>query len=243
MLDGLKRLLRRGPAATSAQPWDEVVKWSSAQQAQFRPLKDDAGFMIDGRSAAVPWRLEWGVSQRPYVRSSELRIRAEVTVPGSIQALVLNQALQVSMEKSVFDQYIEGVQTRIDDQTPPEMRWLVMFPKLSAQDLGPLDERFVAVAPSRSWMKGWMAAGLTEALLAAPEAPDRPFVLMVTRGRMTLRTGLDEPTPAALAASLKLFTAAIRAAPREAMPDSAMPSTQPGLFAAGSPSAEDDPGR
>ena len=78
----------------------------------------DEGFVIDGRLGATPWRLEWGPSQRPYIQGHELRLRAEMGLASDLQLVLMNRELQETMEKAVFDQYVEGVQTRIDNQTP-----------------------------------------------------------------------------------------------------------------------------
>ena len=98
----------------------------------------------------MPWRLEWGPSQRPYIQGHELRLRAEMGLAPDLQLVLMNRALQETMEKAVFDQYVEGVQTRIDNQTPPEMRWLVMFPKLSGSEMGALRERYVGAVQHAS---------------------------------------------------------------------------------------------
>ncbi len=237
MLDALKRLFAR--SAPPSRSWDEVARWAASRQASLKPAREDGGFVIEGRFGAVPWRLEWGPSQRPYVEGHELRLRAELPLAGDVQALVLDRMLQASMEKTIFDQYVEGVQTRIDQQTPPEMRWLVMFPKLAPQDLGSLRDRFAAVAPGRTWLMRWFTAGLADALLAAPLTAGQPLVLMVARSRVTLRTALDRPEPDALQAWLKVFDVALRTAPRDIAPgpDSGLPSTQPGLFPAGTDDA------
>jgi hypothetical protein len=77
----------------------------------------------------------------PYIQGQELRLRSELGLASDLQVVVMNRTLQEQMEKDVFDQYVEGVQTRIDNQTPPEMRWLVMFPKLPGSDMGPLRDQ------------------------------------------------------------------------------------------------------
>ena len=130
-------------------------------------------------AAATPWRLEWGPSQRPYIQGQELRLRAELSVPRELQALVLNRELMESMEKAVFDQYVEGVQTRIDTTTPPEMRWLVMFPKLSGTELRTLRDGYGALSSYKPWLQQWLAGSLTPALAALPTSAERPLVLMI----------------------------------------------------------------
>jgi hypothetical protein len=233
MLDGLKRLFSRAPAP--GREWDELAEWARLHQFQFRPVRgDDGGFIVEGRVGALPWRLEWGPSQRPYVEGAELRLRAELGLPSDLQVLVLDRLLQATIEKAVFDQYVESVQTQIDNQTPPEMRWLVMYPKVSGSELGALRERFCAVAPAKTWLMAWIDGPLTPALLAAPLTAGQPMVLMVARGRVTLRTAMPDPVPRDLDHWLRLFHTALREARRVADlgSDPGSASTQPSLFSA-----------
>jgi [acyl-carrier-protein] S-malonyltransferase len=90
--------------------------------------------------------------------------------------MVITRALQEQLEKTVFEQYVQGVQTRIDDQTPPEMRWLVMYPKLTGAELGPLRERFAALANAKPWLQQWIAGPLAAALAASKVAAAAPLV-------------------------------------------------------------------
>lgn len=233
MLDGLKRLFSRAPAP--GREWDELADWALSRQHQFRPVRgDDGGFIIDGKLGAQPWRLEWGPSQRPYVEGAELRIRAEMGLPSDLQVLVIDRPLQAAMEKAMFDQYVESVQTQIDNQTPPEMRWLVMYGKLAGPELGALRERFSAVTPNKPWLQAWIDGPLTPALLAAPLVPGQPMALMIARGRVTLRTALPDPVPQDLDRWLRLFHQALREARRVADvgSDPGAASTQPSLFSA-----------
>jgi hypothetical protein len=233
MLDGLKRLFSRPAAVPTA--WDAVVVWAEQQRHVFRPVREDGGFVVEGHVGSLPWRLEWGPSQRPYVAGHELRLRADAGVAGDVQAMVLDRALQSSMEHDVFEQYVEGVQTRIDSTTPPEMRWLVMLTELSGPDLGPLREAYAAVGGGRAWVMQWLDGALGQALLTAPLAPGQPLVLMVARGRVTLRTALAEPAPDALEAWTRLFATAVREARRVCDQSAAAigsTSTQPSLWSA-----------
>lgn len=226
MLNGLKRLFSRAPAAPQA--WDALVVWAESRRFGFRPVHDEEGFVVEGELGTSPWRMEWGPSQRPYVNGAELRLRAEIGPHVDVQALVLDRELQRRMEAAVFEQYVEGVQTRIDNTTPPEMRWLVMFPKLSGAELGALRERFAAVAPGKPWLMRWLEGPLTTALLATPLAAEQPLVLMLARSRLTLRTALAAPTPEVLDRFLRLFQTALREARRaaEQAGADAVPSTQ-----------------
>ncbi|GAB4041328.1 MAG: hypothetical protein Fur0014_12460 [Rubrivivax sp.] len=233
MLDGLKRLFSRAQAP--GLEWDELAEWARSREYAFKPVRgEDGGFIVEGRLGALPWRMEWGPSQRPYVPGAELRIRAEMGLPSDLQVLVLDRPLQATMEKAVFEQYVESVQTQIDNQTPPEMRWLVMYGKLAGAELGALRERFAAVTPAKAWLLAWLDGPLTPGLLAAPLTAGQPLVLMVARGRITLRTALPEPLPQDLDRWLRLFHLALREAHRVADhgADPGHASTQPSLFPA-----------
>jgi len=232
MLDSLKRWL--GTASAETHGYRELASWAQSHGWTLRGVREIEGFVIDGQTGSTAWRLEWGPSQRPYVQGQELRIRAELDVPRDLQALVLNRELMESMEKSVFDQYVEDVQTRIDTTTPPEMRWLVMFPKLSGTELKTLREGYGALSSIKPWLQQWLAGVLTPALAALPSSAERPLALMVGRRRLTLRTALPHADVIGIEAWLKLFNCALTDAQRVDIDDldQATPSTQPSMFPA-----------
>ena len=228
MLEGLKRLFSRA-GTLAAKDWDGVQPWAQAKQYDFRGVQSE-GFVVDGRLGATPWRLEWGPSQRSYIAGRELRLRCELGLGSDLHALVMNRALQEQMEAAVFNQYVEGVQTRIDDQTPPEMRWLVMFPKLSGSEMGDLRERYVAVASKKSWMQRWLQGPLALALASHRVNAALPLVLMIGRGRLMLRTEMPDAEVIEIERWLRLFEVAIREARRVAHEsgDALTPSQEPG---------------
>ena len=227
MLDGIKRWLSGTPGAPP-QEWEGVEPWAQTNQYGFRAVPGE-GFVIDGRLGATPWRLEWGPSQRPYLTGQELRLRSEMGLASDLQVVVMNRSLQESMEKAVFEQYVEGVQTRIDNQTPPEMRWLVMFPKLSSTELGLLKDRWVALSSQKPWLMQWLEGPLSTSLQAARLEAESPAVLMIGRGRLMLRTALAQAQVGQMQLWLRLFETAMREARRVANDntDSISPSTRP----------------
>jgi hypothetical protein len=234
MLEGLKRLFSGGRSAGAAEgAWDDVEHWAQSRQYTMRVVQGE-GFVIDGSQGGTPWRLEWGPSQRPYVKGQELRLRAELGLASDLQVVLMNRPLQEQMEKAVFEQYVEGVQTRIDNQTPPEMRWLVMFPRLSGQEMGVLRERFVAIASIKSWLLQWLEGPLSEAFSALRVDAATPLVLMIGRGRLMLRTSLPEADLAALRTWLRVFETALAQARRVGVeaPESLAPSTHASLWTA-----------
>lgn len=229
MLDGLKRLFTGG--SSGGDDWDGIAPWAASKQYTFRAVQSE-GFVIDGRLGATPWRLEWGPSQRPYIVGQELRIRSELGLAAELQVVLMNRLLQEKMEKDVFDQYVEGVQTRIDNQTPPEMRWLVMFPKLSGSEMPELRDRYVALASMKSWLVPWLQGPMSQALAGMRVEAETPVVLMIGRGRLMLRTALADAQIAPLQAWLRVFETAMREARRVAneSSDALSPSTQPSMW-------------
>jgi hypothetical protein len=227
MLDGIKRWLG-GTAKAEQSDWDDVAPWAESHQYGFRAVPGE-GFVVDGQLGSTAWRLEWGPSQRPYVQGQEVRLRSELGLGSDLQVLVMNRRLAEQMEKTVFDQYVEGVQTRIDNQTPPEMRWLVMFPKLSGSEMGALKERWVALCSRKDWLLQWLEGPLAAALAAVRMDEGAPVVLMIGRGRLMLRAAQPEPIVGRLQGWLRLFEVAIREARRTAgdSPDSLSPSATP----------------
>jgi hypothetical protein len=245
MLEGLKRWISgTAPplAHASLAGGQEVAAWAVQHQGDCRVVKDE-GFVVDGRSGAIEWRMEWGPPQRNYIVGKELRLRAELGLPGDLQALVLNRPLAQSLEQALFDQYVEGVQTRIDSETPPEMRWLVMFPKLPAADMHGLHDRFVAAASARAWVAAWLRGPLAQALQDHAPATEVPLVLTISRGRLSLRAPMAQPEAGELDSWLALFDVAAQQARRVAdeSPEAALVSAPASVW--GSTTAGSEPPR
>ncbi len=220
MLEGIKRWLSGSASDHNKSGGSGVAAfatWSRASQVQVRTPREGEGLIVDGKVGDVPWRLEWGASQRPYVLGNELRIRAEIALPSDLQVIVINKVLQEAIEKTMFEQFVEGVQTRIDTETPAEMRWVVMYPKLSRAEIGDLRDRYAAVASIKPWLQLWLAGPLTAALLALKIDPAIAFVLMIGRGRVTLRTEVEDASPGTVEPHLRVFEVAVREAQRAAV--------------------------
>lgn len=231
MLDALKKWIRGSQAPSVGS--DAVAAWAQGRGLTYRTVRDAGGFVIEGKVGTSAWRIEWGPSQRPYVPGRELRLRADLGVPADLQALILTRELRDAMEREVFDQFVEDVQTRIDTTTPPEMRWLVMLPKVPSPELKGLRERYAAVVSFKPWLLEWLEGKLGQELLNAPLGTGQPMVLMIGRGRLTLRTSMEDPDTQTLEAWLRLFECAIREANRTAshIGESQSPSTQPSMWA------------
>jgi hypothetical protein len=168
---------------------------------------------------ALAWRAEWGPSQRHYIDGSELRVRADLGSVGTdLQMLLLGRNLATLLEQEVYEQATEGNETRVDDRTPEEMRWLVLFEKVPRSVLGPIGEHFSVRANRPAAGPLWLDGPLAERL-AQPSpwhGADKAFAIVVQRGRLVMRVALDLPEPAALQWAVGLGTVAIAAARRVA---------------------------
>lgn len=233
MLAALRRLFA-GPAAESgAGDWGDVAEWARRRGHGFRRVRDEAGgFVIDGRLEGKPWRLEWGPPQRDYLHGRELRLRMEIELPSEQQMLLMSRPLMDALERRTYEQFVENTQTEIGTNSPEEMRWLVMFPKVDLADFAALRSHFGAVASSPTAGLAWIDGPLAHALEGAATGllrGDPPFVLMTLRNRSYLRLELATPTAADVAAALGLFetavTQAIRAAAGHVDPNADWAST------------------
>jgi hypothetical protein len=209
MLESIKRLFARQGIERDLS---EVSGWAQRCGHGFKRARRDDGFVIDGVLEGKPWRIEWGPSQRPYIEGHELRLRMELDLPSDLQMLVLSRTLMDALERQTFEEFTDKVQTQIGTQTPEEMRWLVMFPKVDLAALKSLRVRFGAVASVPAAGLAWLHGPLARALEDAAEAllrADPPFVLMTLRGRAYLRMQLASPDAKSVASALGLFETAV----------------------------------
>lgn len=213
MLNWIRRLRAGGPRPAEPQV---LQQWAEDHGHGYRRVRDGQGCVIEGRQGMQTWRAEWGLSQRHYIPGFELRLIADLDLPGQLMAMVINRKLMAAMEKVVYEQFVDDVQTRMDTDTPSEMRWLVMCTKLSAAELGRLQPRYGAVCSVAPWLVQWLSGPLNDALAATVDqiGADHPIVLTVARGRLTLRTTMPLPDAAALALWFSVFEHALREAGR-----------------------------
>lgn len=213
MLKNLRRLFTGGPGKADASV---LRQWADERGHAWRRPRGAEGGVVEGCSGAQAWRIEWGESQRDYIPGFELRLIAELDLPKEVVAMVLNRALAETMEATVYERYVDDVQTRIETDTPPEMRWLVLYPRLAAQDLGRLRESYVAVGSIEPWLQQWLHGPLNDALAATlDQAPaSQPVVMTIGRGRLLLRTPMGEPDARQLAMWFSVFERALHEARR-----------------------------
>lgn len=209
MLNELRRWL--GGRSQRPQQMAAMSRWVERAGHAFKPVREGAGCVIEGKAGGRTWRAEWGESQRAYIASPELRLIAEPGVPRDLQIVVMNRELAEAIERAMFEQAVDDVQTRIDADIPTETRWLVMYPKLGAAEMGELRTRYVALGNAPRLIAQWLASPLGEALAETlPRvASTDPVVLAVGRGRLTLRTPMAAPDADRLAMWLEVFQSAL----------------------------------
>lgn len=218
MLEVFKRLFSHVPA--TGADLREAASWARLHGFGFKRVRDEGGFVIDGvLQGDRPWRLEWGPPQRPYITGRELRLRIELRLPSDVQMLVLSRELMEKLERQTYEQFVEGTQTQIDTSTPEEVRWLVMFPKVSFGASKGLRSNYGAVAAAAAMGALWIDGPLARQLERAQSGLLRdqpPFVLMTLRGRLYLRLQLEHPDAVALDSAFVLFSVACEQAVRVA---------------------------
>ncbi len=216
-----KRWFGKAPTvASGAEDRAPAAAWAATRGHRFALSRDASGFVIEAPPGAATGfqRIEWGTAQRPYFDGCELRIRGEVTGGREVQMLVVARSLMAALERAVFEEFTQGNETRIDDRTPEEMRWLVLYPKLPRSVMGPIGEHYAALSNLPSAAAVWLEGALAEELGHASQwLPLQGLVIItVHRQRISLRCEVEEPDARLLDAALKLFSVAQAAARRVA---------------------------
>jgi hypothetical protein len=231
----------------AANGWPEARRWAEGLGHRFAVGRGGEGFVVESAAAVANVRIEWGPSQRNYIAGQELRVRADVGPATDVQMLAATRQLLERLEHDVFEQYTEGTETRIDEQTPEEMRWVVLYPQVPGKVLGVLRERFGLLSNRPRASTLWLEEGLAGplAMSNAWHDPAAPMVLVVQRGRFVLRLGLPQPRIAMLDGALSLGLAAAAAARRvaEEVSRGGLNSTRPSTWGAmPAPPKEDSAG-
>jgi hypothetical protein len=215
MLRKLKLMLR---GTAPDRDLATLEQWAQQHNARVRRLRDPAGLVAELSIGLQTWRIEWGTTQRPYIQGAELRLGADLGLPKDLQVLLLDKPLADALEKSVFDEIVQGVQTRIDTDTPQEMRWLVMLPRLDGTQMRELRSHWVGLASAPPWLAQWLAGPLGAALAGLPPLlpAGQPLLWQLNKGRLSLRTRGEGLGANALEALATTFECALREAVRVA---------------------------
>ncbi|OWQ91989.1 hypothetical protein CDN99_06415 [Roseateles aquatilis] len=208
----IKQIKQWFTARANAARWRPLSDWASDRGGQLRHARDGRGFVIDlPRSLPGLTRIEWGASQRSYIEGFELRMRCELKLNADMQMMVIERKLMEHLESSVFEAYTDTLRTRVDTDTPEEMRWLVMFPKQTQIESKLVRQRFGAVGINRELIMAWLDKSLSDRLAQATQdvvIEGRPFVLLSLRGNVYLRTSMADPTLAEVQALVSVLESA-----------------------------------
>lgn len=215
----IKQLQHWFVARANAARWKPLADWAESLGGQLRVVNEGQGFILDmppGRAGGAV-RIEWGPSQRAYIPGHELRIRYEARLHADLQMMVIEQQLMEQLEGAVFEAYTDTLRTRVDTDTPEEMRWLVMFPKLTQISSKIVRNQFGVLGIARELLHVWIEGRFSEALARVSQdlvTPGRPFVLMSMRGNLYLRMAMEEPRLSDVQSLYKLCEIAVDAAER-----------------------------
>jgi hypothetical protein len=221
MLDAMRRWLVKGE---SLPAWQEFAGWAKAQRWTLRRTMSHDGWVMDNNASHPNWRIEWGPAQRGFMSSHEFRVRLETPNLPDIQALVLDRPLLARLDREVYQQFTDTVQTRLDDETPEEMRWLAMHAKLTPTELGALRDRYGALSDEPEWFVPWLAGPVAAALKGlADKMPleavsAEPFTLRLARGQVVIRQSASKPKIDVLEACVQVAEAAQDAVDRAKPP-------------------------
>jgi hypothetical protein len=211
----LKFIRQRLFRASSFEGREALKAWCESCGWVMRATREGDGLVIDTRGGELEGRIEWGASQRHYLGAHELRLRADLAMDGEVHALVMPRTLMDVVDNELFNQFVGGVQTRLDESTPEEMRWLAMSPRLPGGLLGDLKGHYAAVGNRTPWLAHWLQGPLGELLSQRANGPAEaapPFALILQRGRLTLRVALPEPDVEAVKGAQALFALALEQA-------------------------------
>ena len=198
MLDALRRWLTWGGSLPN---WTEFGAWAHTHHWTLKRTIAHDGWAMDHNPRHAGWRIEWGPSQRSFMSSHEFRIRFEVALNSDVQALVLDRPLLARLDHEVYAQFTDNVQTRLDEETPEEMRWLAMHAKLNPNQMGvSLRDRYGAISNDTMWLSRWLQGPVSAALKQRADAMPieavsaEPFLLRLARGQVVIRQSASMPS-------------------------------------------------
>jgi hypothetical protein len=231
----LSEVIRRwlGRKSVSQSHWSELQQWAEDRGFDMRRVRGHEGFAIEGRQGSLPWRMEWGPAQRAYIKGPELRIRAEAGLAPELQATLMNARLRTQLEREAFDPAAVSGQGPSGVPIPPEARWLISYEPLVDHELRERAGRWAAVSNVKPWAMRWLTGPLGQALDTLDCHPDLPVVVLIARGRCSLRVAVGHPHLGAIESWLRLFETCVREAQRTGHAGCVSENqevTQPGMF-------------
>jgi hypothetical protein len=206
MFASIKQLF--GSASAARDEGQVLSSWAKAEGHTFKRVKgrNSGGFVVESDKG---WRVELGVSQRPYILGNELRFRCDTGLAGDVQLILVTKVLAQALESDVFSRYTNAMQTQIDNTLPDEMRWLAMHPRVPLTGGSVLSKRFALFCNSESATKLWLNEHTLSDLEDAASSwwtDGLMLVLTVNRGMLTIRMAGQPLEQAQLRLVGQLFT-------------------------------------
>ncbi|RZL03374.1 MAG: hypothetical protein EOP36_05180 [Rubrivivax sp.] len=222
MFASIKRMI-----ASGSSKGDEglvLSNWAKAEGYAYKTVRDKDGGGHVVHAEDENWRVEWGTSQRSYIRGKELRFRSETKLPPDVQILVLSRVLAHALETEVFSSFTNAMQTQVDNTLPDEMRWLPMHPRVALTEPVVLAKRFVVLSNAEVVARRWLDDDLLAVLEEAATTwwtDALTLVMTVNRGRLTIRMPgqpLEEAQLKAVGHLCTQATRSLRAAALSSLP-------------------------
>ena len=140
---------------------------------------------------------------------AELRALAELGLPEDVSVMVINRPLKEELERHVYEQVTDDVQTMLDADMPEEARWLALYDEVG-WSTAPMEfwDHYAIVADSRAHAEQWLDGGLMPLLLHWPTPAVQqmtPFILQMQRGRVYLRMEYPQADLPTLEHALAVF--------------------------------------
>lgn len=192
--------------------------WAERESLRFEQVPTGDRLVWTGQWAGHPLRMESAPPQRDYLRGHELRLRLDLGLSDHWSLMVMNRALKQHLEQAAYSGYTDPVQTTARLKLTEEMRWLSMFGEVGWTRMSPdFWTRFGVLAECREDAQAWLDEALVDALMGLPAADDGqqiPLIMMLTRGRLYLRTQHDRSDSLKLDLFLALAQTAAQSACR-----------------------------
>lgn len=224
MFDKIRKAFSReakaaGHAAPSVLPSQlmqgPVSEWAATQGFAFS-MQGAGRLVLEGKVGGRPWRMELGKPSREYIRTEELRARAELGLDDDVAVMVINRPLKEALERQAYSMITDSLRTTADPHLPEEMRWLAMYDEVGWESLpAPFWSRYAVLTDQREHAVAWVDQHLAQLLLDWPQPapdPEVPFLLLMLRGKTYLRMEYAPAEITTLQHAAQVFTGACESA-------------------------------
>lgn len=221
MFDRIKRAFAKPADADSAKPSaladsrslaadkGPASVWAASRGLALHERGQGKGVAIEGEVMGKPWRIEIGKPSRNFIRTEELRARAELGIDEDLGMLVMNRSLKLALEKQAYERYTDTLQTQVDASMPEEVRWLSVYDEVGWEGLpGAFWDRYSVLADERANAQAWLDTPLATMLLNWPmpsPSAQTPFMLILLRSKSYLRMEYEPANLATLEHAAAIF--------------------------------------